>query len=45
MEIGTEEPAIIVEPAYDPFELPTAPPEPAKEPVRAPERERELTPA
>jgi len=42
MDIGTEEPAIIVEPVEDPFER-EAPSEP--EPVRTPERETEKVPA
>jgi hypothetical protein len=47
MEIGTEKPAIIVEPLEDPFKIdqPEKAPERAPEPVKRPEKAPEKTPA
>jgi len=42
MEIGTEKPAIVVEPAEDPFKQDPAP---EKEPVKVPTKEKEAVPA
>lgn len=39
MDIGEEKPAIVVEPAQDPFRV-----EPEPTPARSPERERETVP-
>lgn len=40
IDIGEEKPAIIVEPAVDPFEV-TPEPTPEPQPVKVPEREKE----
>lgn len=43
MDIGTEEPAIVVEPIEDPFRAPAPSEAPVERPVEVPERE--LVPA
>lgn len=46
MEIGTEEPLIVIEPVEDPVPGEREPaPEPEPTPVEAPEREKEPVPA
>jgi hypothetical protein len=45
LDIGTEEPAIIVEPVKDPFPTEAPPTGPDEEPTRAPNREPAEAPA